>query len=198
MRRRGYGPEDAADLTQGFFAALIEKEYLKSVDPDRGRFRWFLMDAVAKYAANWNASQKTQKRGGHRRHFSLDFHEGEARYRLEPIESETPEALYERRWALTLLQRALVKLHTEYEAQGKSEHFECLRVFLTPGGPMPAHKEVAQQLGLSETAVKVAIHRLREKYRRSIRQLVADTISDPATLDDEINDLITAMTGPAS
>ena len=193
LRRKGYKTDDAQDLTQDFFASLIEKDFLKAIDPDRGRFRWFLMDAISKFAANWNAAQSTKKRGGDRQFFSLRFDDVETRYLKEPTDGLTPEKLFNRRWALTVLDSAINQLQNDYEQNGKTRFFEHLHVFLTADSQIPSYAEVAEKLGLTETAVKVAIHRLREKYRNTIRQLLAQTLEDPASLDDEIDDLMSSL-----
>lgn len=193
LRRKGYSADDAADLTQSFFAALIEKDYLKAVDPQRGRFRWFLMHAANAFAAKWQEARLAQKRGGDRKFFSLNFREGESRYQNEPVDGWNPERLFDRRWAITIIQSALAQLATTYEQTGKKRLFDGLKVFLGAGGEPPKYHEVAEQLDLSETAVKVAIHRLRERYRDTIRQLVADTMAPDGDLDAEINDLMDAL-----
>ncbi|MGI9516691.1 MAG: RNA polymerase sigma factor [Pirellulaceae bacterium] len=193
LRRKGYSANDAQDLTQDFFASLIEKDYLKAIDPDRGRFRWFLMDAIKKYAANWNAAQRAKKRGGDHRILSLQFDDGESRYQREPVDGWTAERLFERRWALELLDRALQELRDQYQTSGKLRYFETLKVFLTADSSPPTYDEVAQELGLSQTAIKVAIHRLRDKYRQTVQRQVADTLDDGDSLDDEIDRLLDSL-----
>ena len=123
LRRRGYSSDDAQDLTQDFFAELISKDFLKVVTPEQGRFRWFLMDAIKKFAAKWNASQRAKKRGGGQRHFSLDFDEGEKRFRCEPSSDWTPEKQFERACALQLLERALAEVEAYYQERGKQRFF---------------------------------------------------------------------------
>ncbi len=193
LRRKGYRAEDAQDLVQDFLAALIEKEFLHVVDPQRGKFRWFLMDAIRKYAANWTTAQTARKRGGDRKIFSLDFMAGEQRYQTEPVDGWTAERLFERRWTLELLEQALGQLETRYQESGRQRIFQALRVYLTAESSPPDYQTVADQLGLSLTAVKVAIHRLRDKYREAVRQCVAQTLDDGESIDEEIDRLLTAL-----
>ena len=193
LRRKGYEPSDCQDLTQDFFASLIEKNVLQIVDPERGRFRWFLMHALRQFAANWNSAQKAKKRGGDLKVFSLSFEEGESRYQNEPVDGWTPERLFDRRWALTLLHTAIKNLELEYSENGKTRLFESLKIYISPGVVPPSYAEVADTLGLTETAIKVAIHRLREKYRNQIRALVAETLDDPADLDEELQQLMESL-----
>ncbi len=193
LRRKGYRPEDAQDLTQGFFASLIEKDYLQAVDPQRGRFRWFMMDAIGKFASKWQAAEKAQKRGGDRKILSIDFDTGEARYAREPVDAWTPERLFDREWALRLLTQALDLLRDDFKQQGKLRHFDMLKAYLSADSRPPSYAQTAGELGLSLTAAKVAIHRVRERYRETIRRLVADTLDPSESLDDEIDQLLAAL-----
>ncbi len=193
LRRKGYSPDDSQDLTQDFFATLIEKDFLKAIDPERGRFRWFMMDAIKKFAASWNAAQSAQKRGGDRKILSLEFEKGENRYQREPVDGWTAEKLFDRRWALALLDNAMSTLQEQYRATGKQRHFEALKIFLTPDSSPPAYADVAQELDLSLTAVKVAIHRLRDKYREVVLQQVADTLDNNELLEDEFDRLLNSI-----
>ena len=193
LRRRGYSTNDAQDLTQDFFAELIHKDFLKVVVPEQGRFRWFLMDAIKKFAAKWNASQGTQKRGGDRKQLSLDFDSGEQRFLNEPSSEWTAEKQFERSCALQLLDRALTKLAAYYKDRGKQRFFDELKIFLMAGGNVPSYAEIAERMSLTPTAVKVAVHRLREKYRQAIQNAVADTLDDPQEIDKEINELLSVL-----
>ncbi len=193
LRRKGYDPDDCQDLVQDFFATLIEKEFLQVVDPERGKFRWFLMDATRKFAANWTAAEKTRKRGGDRKIWSLDFNAGEQRYQAEPVDGWTAERLFERRWTLELLEQAMGELEIQYHESGRQRIFDVLRVFLTAESSPPDYQSVADQLGLSLTAVKVAIHRLRDRYREVVRQCVARTLDDGESIDEEIERLLKAL-----
>ncbi len=193
LRKKGFSEQDSQDLTQDFFASLIEKDFLKVVDPERGRFRWFLMDAIAKYSTNWLAVKSTQKRGGDHKKLSLDFEYGESQFKLEPVSELTPEKLFDREWALLLLQRALDEIEKGYAESAKERYFEVLKIYIVPASEQPSYRESAEQLGLSETAIKVAIHRLRQKYQNVIRRLVADTLDNPEELENEFEELMRAL-----
>lgn len=192
VRRQGHGPDDAADLTQGFFAKLLEKNYLQDVRPDAGRFRSFLLASLKHFIYNEWDRQQAQKRGGHVPKISLDAALAESRYAIEPVESRTPEDLYERHWALTVLQRALERLEAETPA-GKRDRFENLRPYLTGDGSDATYAEVAARLGLSEGGVKVAVHRLRHRFGAMLRQEIGETVADPQEVDDEIRHLLTRL-----
>jgi len=193
-RRSGHSEDDARDLVQDFFATLIEKDYLAAADRDRGRFRTFLLAAFKNHASKLRERERALKRGGQRTRLSLDFDDGERRYQLEPADDRTPEDLFEKRWALTLLDRALERLAVRERGKGseQAERFEALRPLLT-GGPAQPYRELGEQLGISETAVKVAVHRMRARYRDALRAEIADTVSDPAFVDDEIVRLMQAV-----
>ena len=193
-RRRGENVEDARDLVQDFFTTLIEKDYLAAADRERGRFRTFLLAAFKHHASKSRERERALKRGGDRVRLSLDFGDGERRYQLEPADDRTPEDLFEKRWALTLLDHALERLATRERSKGaeQADRFEALRPLLT-GGPAQPYREIAEQMGISETAVKVAVHRLRARYRDALRAEIADTVTNPAFVDDEIVRLMQAV-----
>lgn len=194
VRRAGYTAEDAQDLTQEFFVRLLTKNYLAVADPHRGRFRSFLLGAMKHFLASQQRRQAAVKRGGHQLTISLDFHSGEDRYRLiEPADNLTPERLYEKRWALTLLELVLGRLRAEFRAVGKVELFDSLKQFLADGTAKSAYREIAQQQGMSEGAVKVAVHRMRRRYRKLLTEEVARTIVGPETLEDELGRLLAAL-----
>jgi RNA polymerase sigma-70 factor (ECF subfamily) len=195
LRRRGHSVEDSRDLTQGFFAALLERGYLADADPDRGRFRSFLLTAVARFASKEQDRANAQKRGGGQALLSLDFAEGEARYQREPADNWTPERIFDRRWALTLLERTLARLRDEHAAEGKLTQFETLKIFLTGESGAPPYEQIARRLGTSEGAVKVAVHRLRQKYRELLRAEIAQTVAQQEDVDDELNTLLAALRG---
>jgi RNA polymerase sigma factor (sigma-70 family) len=194
VRRAGYSAEDAQDLTQEFFVRLLAKNYLAVADRQRGRFRSFLLGAMKHFLANQERHQAAQKCGGHRLTISLDFHSGENRYsQIEPVDNLTPERLYEKRWALTLLDLVLSRLREEFRASGKLELFDTLKQFLAGGTTTPAYLEVAEELGMTEGAVKVATHRLRRRYRKLLKEEIARTIVGPEALEDELGELLAAL-----
>jgi RNA polymerase sigma factor (sigma-70 family) len=189
VRRRGYDVHDAQDLTQEFLLRLIERKSLHSVAPERGRFRSFLLVALKNFLINeWSRSQR-QKRGGGQILISLDEERGEARYKIEPVESATPETLFERAWAATLLDRVLDLLRQEYAASGKADLFEQLSPFLCGENVAETYAQIAARHGISEGAVKMAVLRLRQRYATFLRAEIAQTLEDPAEVEDEIRHL---------
>ncbi len=195
VRRRGHDADEAEDLTQSFFATLLEKRYVGAADPARGRFRSFLLTAVTHFLSNERDRATAAKRGGGRAIVSLDAETAEGRYRMEPSHDATPERLFERRWALTLLDRTLGALRAEQERAGHAERFDRLKGFLTGEGGDGGYGVAAADLGLSEGAVKVAIHRLRKRYRELLRAEIAQTLEDTAAVEDELRALFAAL-GP--
>ena len=185
VRREGYSPEDAQDLTQGFFAQLLARNSLANVAPEKGRFRSFLLAAMRHFLSAERERARAVKRGGRAQIISLDASEAESRYRLEPVERLDADKIYERRWAMTLLEQAVVRLRDEMAAAGKAELFEHLRGFIS-GDREVTCGQVATELGLSESAVKSAVHRLRERYRELVREEIAHTVADPAEVETEI------------
>jgi RNA polymerase sigma-70 factor (ECF subfamily) len=159
VRRRGYSADDAQDCTQEFFAALLEKDYVRAADRERGRFRTVLLTAVSRFLSKQKDRTRATKRGGGRRILSIDLKAGEGRYQLEPVDRWTPELIYERSWALALLERVLARLGGRYAEQGKSELFNRLKPFLAVAGLPATNACLASELNLSEGALKVAIHR---------------------------------------
>jgi RNA polymerase sigma-70 factor (ECF subfamily) len=193
IRRRGHAADEAQDLTQEFFARLLEKNFLGAVDPSRGRFRAFLLAACKHFLANERDRACAEKRGGGRAPISLDLGGAEGRYGREPSHDLTPDKLFERRWALTLLDRALARLREEFTAKGKGETFDRLRVFLVGDRNAPSHVEVAGELGMTAAAVKVAAHRLRQRYREVLREEIAHTVEGPEQIDEEVRELFAAL-----
>jgi RNA polymerase sigma-70 factor (ECF subfamily) len=190
VRYRGYSPDDAQDLTQSFFVRIIETSGFASADPERGRFRSYLLGAMKHFLANeWHRAQ-AQKRGGGVTFLDLDGLDPEARYALEPA-ADDPEAGFDREWAQESVARAMEKLRAESEARGKGELFEALQGSLTVDEP--AREQTAARLGMTEGAVKVAVHRLRRRYRELLRAGIAETVADPADVDDEMRHLVAAL-----
>jgi RNA polymerase sigma factor (sigma-70 family) len=187
VRRHVNDASEAQDLTQEFFARLLEKDILALATPERGRFRSFLLTALKNFLANQRNKAHARKRGGTRPTLSLDFDAGDSRYSLEPGHELTPDRLYERKWALALLDRVLNRLREEYSAGGKANLFECLRPFIGGNPADAAYADVANELGMTAGAAKVAAHRLRKRYRDVLRDELAHTVADPADINDEIN-----------
>jgi RNA polymerase sigma-70 factor (ECF subfamily) len=183
----------AQDVVQGFFAALIEKRFLDAADPERGRFRTFLLTAFKRYASKERVKEQAKKRGGDRVQLSLDFEAGEERYRLEPQDEMTPERLYERGWALALLEKVLRCLEREYGARDDAASFAELRVFLVPGVDADAKVRAAERLGLTQQAFRVALHRLRKRYRQRIEAEILETVAGPEEVTGEIQHLMEAL-----
>jgi len=194
-RRRGRSRQEAQDLTQAFFVDLIEKHTVKAADRSRGRFRAFLLGAFRRFASKERDREGARKRGGGRAVLRLDFEEGERRFALEPAHDLTPERVFDRQWALTLLEGVIERLRDEMAAAGKGEIFEGRRAFLTGADDLPAYREVAGRLAMTEGAVKVAVHRLRGRYREILRAAIADTVETAEDVDEEIRDLLATLRG---
>jgi RNA polymerase sigma factor (sigma-70 family) len=193
LRRRGYSSDQAQDLTQEFFVRVIEGRYLDRAEPEKGRFRAFLLTSLKFFVADEDDRRRARKRGGGMV-VPLEFSSGEERYQREPAHDETPERIYERRWALSVLDRVVEKLRNEFVQHGRPDHFERLKVFLLGQSDAP-YGALAQELNTSEGALKVAIHRLRKRYRELFRQEIADTVADPAAVESELRHLAAALTG---
>jgi RNA polymerase sigma factor (sigma-70 family) len=193
VRRKGYPREQAEDLTQGFFSDGLARNFLRAVDPARGRFRSFLLTSFENYLKNEHERQKRVKRGGRVATVSIDAGDAEARYHREPAHIATPEHLYDRRWALTLLDRALDRLERRMADRGKGSLFDRLKPALLGDSDAVPYAQVASEFGMTEGAVKVAAHRLRERLGDLIREEIAVTVADPAQIDDEIRDLFSAL-----
>ncbi|MBM4081881.1 MAG: sigma-70 family RNA polymerase sigma factor [Planctomycetes bacterium] len=195
VRRQGHSREDAQDLTQEFFAKLIAKHYLGDVDRSKGKFRSFLLASLKHFLANeWDKS-RAQKRGGGHTLVALDTQTAENRYRLEPVDTMTADRIYERRWALTLLDEVLKRLREEYAADGKAKLFDQLKVTLTGERSAIPYAQVGTQLGMSEGAVKVAAHRLRQRYREALRAEIAETVASPGEVEGELRHLFAVLSG---
>jgi RNA polymerase sigma factor (sigma-70 family) len=195
VRRRGHDPSDAQDLTQEFLLRLIERKSLQSVTPERGRFRSFLLVALKNFLINeWSRSQR-QKRGGGQRFISLDEQTAEARYKIEPVESSTPETIFERAWAGTLLDRVLDRVAREYGENGKEDLFEALKPILCGEKGPATYAQIAAQHEITEGAVKMAVLRMRQRYAALLRAEIVQTLEDPSEIEDEIRYLFARVAG---
>lgn len=193
VRRQGNNPHDAQDLTQEFFARLLEKNYLAHADREKGRFRSFLLASVKHFLANEWDKAKAQKRGGGFTLISIDTALGESSLGSEPADILTAEKIFDRRWALALLEQVLRRLREEYTRDGKEKQFEQLKATLTETSRSLPYAEIATRLATSEGAVKVAVHRLRQRYRELLRAEIADTVAGVEDVDDEIRNLFSAL-----
>ena len=192
LRRRGYAPDQAQDLTQEFFMRVLEGRYLDRADPEKGRFRSFILTSLKFFVADEQDRQRAQKRGGGAG-VSFEFSSGEERYQREPGHDETPERIFERRWALSMLERVMERLRDEFVQHGRPENFERMKVFLLGQSEAP-YADLAREMNTSEGALKVAIHRLRKRYRELFRQEIADTVADPAEIESELRYLAAVLT----
>lgn len=194
VRRTGQSKENAEDLTQAFFARLLEKNFLNAAEPERGRFRSFLLVALKRFLANEWDRVRAQKRGGGQTHVPLDTELAERKFQAEITAGEiSPDRLYDRRWALTLLEQTMARLRAEFEHAGKIGEFERLKSFLTADKreiPCPA---VAVELGMSESALRVAVHRLRKRYRELFREEIGHTLAEGEDIDTELRYLLAVL-----
>lgn len=193
VRRQGYAAADAEDLTQGFFAELLRRGSLAAVAPEKGRFRTFLLVALKRHVANERERARAGKRGGGAEHVTFDTSVAESRYLAEPSLPASAEAVFERRWALTLLGRAMERLKAEAAARGRSAEFESLKRFLTAEPPEGGFAQVGAGIGLSEGAARVAVHRLRHRFRDLFREEIAPTVARPEDVEDEIRHLLASL-----
>ena len=194
-RRRGHSPDDAQDLTQGFFLHVVEHRALTGVDRLKGKFRSFLLASFQNHLSDAGDHARRLKRGGDKEFVQLDAEEAEERYRLEPVEFLTPEKMFDARWAMTVLGEALKRLRQEYASAGKTSTFEALKAFLDPNNSIapPSYDEVANLLHITTGGAKTLIHRLRKRYTALLREEVGRTVSDPAEIDEEIHALCEAL-----
>ncbi|MBW7864492.1 MAG: sigma-70 family RNA polymerase sigma factor [Candidatus Hydrogenedentes bacterium] len=193
IRHRGNSAEDAKDLTQEFFARFLEKDYLKDVDPAKGKFRSFLLASVNHFLSNERDRARTLKRGGGVSFLPLDFTEIELRYRCGALHTLSPEKMFERAWALALLDSALSRLRLEYELSGKTGVFESLKSTLTAQEPHVPYRDLAAELAMSEEAVKTAAHRLRRRYRDVLLDEIAQTLPEGENVEEELRGLFAAL-----
>ncbi len=193
VRRKSYGPEEAEDLTQEFFAQLIAKEHLKLADREKGKFRTFLLAMLDSFLAReWSRAHR-QKRGGQFVFVSLDDPGPEERYKLDPPDNATPEKKFEMQWALTVLEQTLLSLEKECAARGKTELFQAAKGVLTGDKEGATFAQVGQRLGLAEGAARVAVHRLRQRYGELLRDEIAHTVGSPSQVEDEMRCLLQAV-----
>ena len=193
VRRRGYAREDAEDLTQAFFTRLLEKNSFASLDAGKGKFRAFLLASVKHFLANARDKAHTLKRGGGSIPLSLDWQTADTQFQVAATGEPSPDQAFDREWAVALLARVIERLQNECAVDGKANLFEQLKLFLTAGNDEPAQGEVAQALGMEAGAVRVAIHRLRKRYRQLLRDEIAHTLTDQAMVDDEMRALFGAF-----
>jgi RNA polymerase sigma-70 factor (ECF subfamily) len=195
-RRSGAAPADAEDLTQGFFAQLVHREKFARAEAAKGRLRSFLLNGLKHFRIDQHRRDSAQKRGGGVAPLSIEADRAEARYGREPADLEDPERLFERRWALTLLEEAFVRVETEYAAGGKRDIYLALRPFLTQPDQTDSHAAVAERLRMSAGAVQVAVHRLRKRYRSSLESVIAATLDDPAEMAAEFQHILQVLARP--
>jgi DNA-directed RNA polymerase specialized sigma24 family protein len=193
VRRQGYSAHDAQDLVQEFFSRLLQSHFFAAADRKRGRFRSFLLSSLKHFLMHEWEKSRALKRGGGAPLFSLDASAGERRYGMEPADPVTAETLYERRWALTLLETVLQRLREEFAAAGKVAWFEVLKPALTGERGLAPYAEIARDAHMTESAVKVAVHRLRQRYAGLLREEVAHTVDNPGDVEEELRHLISTF-----
>ena len=193
IRRQGYDSHQAEDYTQAFFVGLLAKGGLRLADPKRGKFRSFLLASLKHFLSNERARARAKKRGGGQKALSLDFQSAESQYALEPCDKLSPEKLFERSWALTVLDRTMACLQAEAISTNKQRLFDRLKVYLTAEKSSIPYRDVAAKLDITEGAVRVAVHRLRKRYRELLRDEIAQTVTSDDQIDEEIRDLFAAL-----
>jgi RNA polymerase sigma-70 factor (ECF subfamily) len=194
LRRHGYDSHQAEDYTQAFFCRVLEKQVLRLADSKRGRFRSFLLAALKNFLADERDRARAQKRGGGRKLLSIDFNQAENQYALEPADRLSPEKLFDKSWALTVLERTMACLKTELAGKNKKELFDHLKIYLTAEKGSIPYRDTAAELNMTEAAVRTAVHRLRRHYRKSLRDEIAQTVTTEDQIDEEIDDLFAALT----
>jgi len=193
LRRRGYETQQAEDHVQGFFAHILEKHDLSSADPEYGKFRSFLLIRLKSFVSDERARAKAKKRGGGRKIVSLGFQDAESQYALEPVDDLSPEMLFEKSWALTVLERTMDRLEAEFAAKNKQKLFDHLKIYLTTEKDVIPYENMAADLEMTEGSVRVAVHRLRRRYRELLRDEIAQTIATEDQIDEEMGYLFTAL-----
>ena len=195
LRRRGHQPADAEDFVQGFIEHLLERRFFQDADPDKGRFRSYLLASLNHFLADAAARAGRLKRGAGRVFISLDAMVAERRYALEPADPCDPEQLFERRWALTLLDTVLQRLETEAAESGRTDLFRQIKSVLLGDRSGVPYAELGSQLGMSEAALTMTVHRLRRRYRKLVREEIAHTVSRPVEIDEEMRHLFQVLSG---
>jgi len=193
LRRHGYDSHQAEDYTQAFFAGMLARGGLRLADPKRGKFRSFLLVSLKHFLSNERARARAKKRGGGRKVLSLDFQNAESQYALEPRDELSPEKLFERSWALTVLARTMARLQAEATSANKQNLFDRLKVYLTVEKNSVPYRDAAAELDMAESALRVAVHRLRKRYREMLRDEIAQTVTSDDQIDEEIRDLFAAL-----
>lgn len=195
VRREGYSQHDAEDYTQTFLARLIASDDLIAIDRKKGRFRSFLLACMKHFLANEREKSRAQKRGGGEPVLSIDFANAESMYAAEPSHDLSPDKLFDRRWAMTVLDQAMARLKAEMASQGKEDYFEQMKIFLTGGKGDVRYATISAQLEISEAAVKTAVHRMRNRYRKLLGAEIADTVEKKQDVEQELRDLRLALAG---
>jgi DNA-directed RNA polymerase specialized sigma24 family protein len=193
VRRQGYGPHDAQDLTQGFFGQILGQNFVAEADREKGKFRSFLLGALNHFLGHERGRARAVKRGGGRVFISLEEKSAEELYGLEPATSLSPEHAFEKRWAITVLERALARVSEEFLAEGKARVFARLQPFLVEGTAGGDYSAAAADLRMKPNAVAVAVHRLRQRYRQAVREEIAHTVATPQEIEEEMRYLLRAL-----
>ena len=193
LRRHGYDTHQAEEHTQAFFARILEKQNLRLADPERGKFRSFLLATLKHFLADERDRARAKKRGGGRKALSIDLQEAESQYALELADRLSPDKLFDKSWALTVLDRTMARLKAELAGKNKQELFEHLKAHLTAEKGSVPYRSVAAELGMTEGSVRVAVHRLRRRYRKLLRDEITQTVATVDQIDEEINDLFAAL-----
>ena len=189
IRRNGRAPHDAQDLTQEFFARFLETNSIGRADPKRGKFRTFLLGALKNFLTDAHRKATAWKRGGGIQIVSLEETDAEERYRVEPVDNRTPDQVYEQRWVVGLLEKAMARLRDEFQAAGKNRQFQVLKVFLSREGDDESYEAAGAELNTSGKTIAVAVHRIRRRFRQVVRSAIADTVSSPEELEEEYRSL---------
>lgn len=202
LRRDGLTVEQAEDGVQSFFADILSRDSLKSADPNRGKFRTFLLTACKNHVSNLRRADGAKRRGGDFNRVGFETREGEKRYSAEPVDNWTPDKLFLRHWALTVIDAATARVRLEYEAKDRGDRFAALMPLIAPASMPPTHAEIGEKLGCSAGAVKVAAHRLRQQFAQAMREEIASTIDTTdlgdAAIDEELSTLLAALRNQAS